>query len=571
MPHRPLSSALTALTLAAGLVLAPGTGAAQQDTLRDPIVVSSQNGRLTARLEVFLDTLAQVPDTDGQYQRMSLRSYRLTLANGTAYDVKGFPGPTFRVFPGDSVEILLVNRLKRETSTGCAHYPAVDSLPARDTFPNCFHGLNDTNLHFHGFHVTPRGTGDNVLEPVKAGDSTRYAFRVPPNQSPGTHWYHPHMHGAVALQVMNGMSGAFLMAGGPLDVMVERLGMRDRLVAIQQVDTVLNLMGSVAVPAPQASLINGQHQPVIEMLPGEVQRWRIVNENVSATAATYRLIVGSGPSAAAPALYDIARDGVQYAPQNYDTIPDDTLLVWPGSRLDVFAQAPLAEGTHTLKAVRVSQRASGRGRRPGAGADTVALFQVRVVSGSRTVPSVLPTALPPLPPFLANLDTTVRDTSAFVQFTDVGAVPTSLSNPVAVYLGTDSTPYQKYDPDSVFLDLPLDGTQLWKVSNASAIGVNHPFHIHINPFQVVAVVQPDTADPNSWLYAQLNAAAARGFPIWLDTVPLPLSNGSDLGYIVIRQQYADFTGKFVMHCHILGHEERGMMQLLEVTRHPRRE
>jgi FtsP/CotA-like multicopper oxidase with cupredoxin domain len=161
----------------------------------------------------------------------------------------------------------------------------------------------------------------------------------------------------------------------------------------------------------------------------------------------------------------------------------------------------------------------------------------------------------------------VRDTAAYVVFTDVGKVPTPTNIPVAVYLGSADEPLRRYDPDAPpFLSPPLGATQLWKVSNASAIGVNHPFHIHVNPFQVDSVVYPKgDADRNAPLYAQLNAAAARGFPIWLDTLPLPLNDGAAEGYAVIRQRFDDFAGRFVMHCHVLGHEERGMMQLVEVV------
>jgi L-ascorbate oxidase len=119
--------------------------------------------------------------------------------------------------------------------------------------------------------------------------------------------------------------------------------------------------------------------------------------------------------------------------------------------------------------------------------------------------------------------------------------------------------------------------QTWKVVNTST--VNHPFHIHINPFQVIDVYYPNANDPNARLYRQLDSAAqVRGTPIWLDVIPLPKASGTTPGYILIRQGYEPFLnadgstctncgpayGEFVMHCHILGHEERGMMQVIEI-------
>jgi FtsP/CotA-like multicopper oxidase with cupredoxin domain len=129
----------------------------------------------------------------------------------------------------------------------------------------------------------------------------------------------------------------------------------------------------------------------------------------------------------------------------------------------------------------------------------------------------------------------------------------------------------------------LADTQTWKVENQSA-AANHPFHIHINPFQVMDVVY-GSGDPMAPLYAQLESAAAGGNPIWLDVLPLPKpfkdASGTTVpGYAIIRQAYEPFrnadgspctncgdpTGWFVMHCHILGHEERGMMQVLQIVR-----
>jgi L-ascorbate oxidase len=141
------------------------------------------------------------------------------------------------------------------------------------------------------------------------------------------------------------------------------------------------------------------------------------------------------------------------------------------------------------------------------------------------------------------------------------------------------------DTSGTAMPMVLNQTQTWKIVNNSQQGINHPFHIHINPFQVNQVVYPlGKDDPFSEMYEQLNAAAAAGHPIWLDVLPLPLpdttvaSQGNGIpntAYAVITQKYDDFdgcpngscgppTGSFVMHCHILGHEERGMMQVLQV-------
>ncbi|HEU0051713.1 MAG TPA: multicopper oxidase domain-containing protein, partial [Longimicrobium sp.] len=365
-----------------------------------------------------------------------------------------------------------------------------------------------------------------------------------------------------ALQVTNGMAGALIVEGGGLDSLTRAQNITEYLLAAQQLDSAVNLVTPGANHGTM--LINGQANPTIIMRPNEVQRWRLVNENVSQTT-TYQVLFQPVAGKPVPALYDIARDGVQYAPENYDpSTPDDDLIVSPGNRLDMFVQAPADTGTFQLRA-QVTALANALNELPNARAAaqaTVApLLTVRVINDGTPVQTQLPQALPPLPSFLSNL-TVPTDTFTRLVFSDSGRKG---GNGPSFWLGRDGNPKMKFDPDTAFLRLPLGQTQLWKVNNSSPNALNHPFHIHINPFQVLAVYAPNPKDGNKAFYDDVNQAAAAGHPYWMDTFPLPLSNGNDQGYIVVVQKYENFTGSFVMHCHILGHEERGMMQLIRIV------
>jgi FtsP/CotA-like multicopper oxidase with cupredoxin domain len=525
--------------------------------LGEPTVVTSVNRLLDAELTV-IDTTLNVPSVGN----VPLRAYKLTAVNGVPVsDPADFPGPTFRFAPGDSVRIRLVNRLPDDGTD--PHECIAYTTHPQDVAPNCFHGSNYTNIHYHGMHVTPDGTGDNVLIEIGPDSTWQFAFRVPMNQSPGTHWYHPHKHGSVALQVTNGMAGSLIVYGGGLDSLTRASNIRDRLIAVQQVDSALNLV----IPGKNhgTMLVNGQSNPTVILRPNEVQRWRLVNENVS-ISTTYQLLFAPVAGRQVPTLFDIARDGVQYAPANYDPgTPDTFLSVAPGNRLDMFVQAPRDTGTFELRAV-VTSRPQARNELPFAGARAQGVAQplltVRVVNDGAPVQTQLPRALPPLPAFLQNL-TTPADTSLRLVFSDSGAKG---GQGPSFWLGRADNPRMKFNPDSAFVRLPLGQTQMWRVSNRTPNALNHPFHIHINPFQVLRVVYPDSVkDGNVAFYRNVNQAAANGNPYWMDTFPLPLSNGSAEGYIVIRQKYEDFAGSFVMHCHILGHEERGMMQLIRIV------
>jgi FtsP/CotA-like multicopper oxidase with cupredoxin domain len=294
----------------------------------------------------------------------------------------------------------------------------------------------------------------------------------------------------------------------------------------------------------------------------------------------------------------VARDGVRFAPANYDTLQaDDSLYIAPGNRLDVFVRAPAAGGSFELRARKVViprrsekrlEGAAGGAGRSGPGAPAT-LARIEVAAGRAGAYNTrLPAALGPLPRFLANLPGPLDTTSIFrgsdsipvVVFMDStydGKNPPG--RPTRFYLGNAQDPFMKYDPQAVYVPTSRTGTplpmvlgqvQTWQIVNYG-IAINHPFHIHINPFQVVYVRHPNPGDPYGAYYDDLNAKAASGAPVWMDVVPLPMpdttSGGvvSQPGYVLIRQRYDDFVGEYVMHCHILGHEERGMMQLLQVT------
>jgi FtsP/CotA-like multicopper oxidase with cupredoxin domain len=616
------------------------------DSLRDPIVVRSVNGVLNATLEVSMNRLpvsryGTVVDTvilsdTVITDTLPLRAFTLVATTDPSYGPNDprftprYPGPTFRVRPGDLVQILLRNNLPRPTTrsdsnTVCMSYPAAaDTANPRDVFQDCFHGPNYTNIHYHGMHVTPDSTstvvGDDVLLAIAPGDSILYSFRVPMNQSPGTHWYHPHKHGSVAIQVANGMSGAFIVEDptAGLDRFTQQHNLREHLIGFQQIDTIVGLIhgDKTNILDKVPPLVNGQNNPIIYMAPGEVQRWRIVNENVTRNTKTLEFRFQDLPGDE-PVAVEVARDGVQFSAVNMGMDTDTLLLMGAGNRLDVIVQAPLAPGTHFFR-MRQLPGASRQSRDPVLPLQTLAdgaplratdsnsyvLFRV-VVDPTRGGGSTgLPTSVPdlaeflaaniPAPPTFLGGNLPPASDSAVVVFTDMGS-PGNYNRPVQFYLGSATNPLQRFNDTVVFvpsdlagnpMPMILDSTQTWKVVNNSArnVSVNHPFHIHINPFQVNRVVAPNPNDPFQALYAELNTAASTNdSPIWLDVIPLPLpaldAAGNPIAnsaYVVLTQRYDPFegctddkcgppTGQFVMHCHILGHEERGMMQVLEIV------
>ena len=163
--------------------------------------------------------------TTAKHDKVRLRSYQQT--DGLALDGRDehaatFMAPTVVMAPGQTVRFKLHNRLKQLPAEQCA---TTDINAARPR--GCF---NDTNLHSHGLWVSPSGNSDNVLISIKPGVDFEYEYNIPIDHPAGTFWYHPHQHGATAMQVASGMAGALVVEGeryptatanGDLDVVLK--------------------------------------------------------------------------------------------------------------------------------------------------------------------------------------------------------------------------------------------------------------------------------------------------------------------------------------------------------------
>lgn len=125
-------------------------------------------------------------------------------------------GPTIVAAPGDTLYIRLVNRLPDVAAV----HPQVPPPPMHAAG----FSFNITNLHTHGLHIAPEGSGpidpatgrraiesDNVLLELKPGEEQLYEIEIPEGHAAGTFWYHAHVHGGTAVQIGSGMAGALII------------------------------------------------------------------------------------------------------------------------------------------------------------------------------------------------------------------------------------------------------------------------------------------------------------------------------------------------------------------------
>ena len=400
-------------------------------------------------------------------------------------------------------------------------------------------------------------------------------------QAPGTHWYHAHKHGSTTINVSNGMTGVFIIEGKYDDEIKAGYpgGITQQVMVIQQLGGVPNLERGRGADDPYFS-INGILQPVITMRPGEVQWWRIAN--TSSRAGVYFL------RSADFKWKQIAQDGVQFNDANYQASNSNEFLLASGNRADLLVQAPQTAGSYTL----LVNNSVDPVDRPST-AKKLTLLTVKVAGTSANM-SFLSKA-PSFPPFLTDIQASeVKATRTIVFATQ--PLPPAGAPPPAPQHTIDG----KLFDGEVGAAVVLNQVEEWKIVNETFPNkggnqIAHPFHIHINPFQVVELFDPNAtipgtttpqyvttnpqtgqclinlSDPATWKPCASVPAPAN---IWWDVFSIPSgANFTDsagktvqvAGYFKMRSRFVDYAGYYVIHCHILAHEDRGMMTVVYVT------
>jgi FtsP/CotA-like multicopper oxidase with cupredoxin domain len=498
-------------------------------------------------------------------------------------------------------------------------------------------------------------------------------------QAPGTHWYHAHKHGSTTIDIANGMSGAFIIEGQYDDEINEAYKAYGPLftrkipvMVINQFGTSPNLMGpgtSGQDKGPDFS-VNGRTNPVVTMRRGEVQMWRIVN--TSSRAGAHFI----GP----PAGFhwrQLAQDGVQFKDVNYKASQDRGFLLAAGNRADLLVKAPDNCTNPCTASVQVYNEVNPGDITPPSTPFKNNLITVKI---NATDPPYAPpmdfmATAPTFPTFLSDITDGEVKGSQTITF---GTVPQQFStgkgpptDPAAIHTINGV----QFD-GKVGVSVLLNKVEEWKITNNTTF-ISHPFHIHINPFQVVEVFRPNdvlapaggsgsvsttsgspavvgtgtaflsqlrigdvvlvagqggakvsaiaddthltlasnaaatsqgvaytfiapryvtdntniragqcyldpsATDPNVWKPCNGGGPSSKD-QIWWDVFPIPSALGATTaagapinnasgtqiiipGYFKMRSRFVDYAGYYVIHCHILAHEDRGMMTVVEVT------
>ncbi len=462
-------------------------GFTRGEALRDLPTMTSQGGVL----DVAITPRTRTVDIGGR--SVSSQTYATRFA-----------GPTLVVDPGDDLNVLLRNRLP------VGYLPGPQDLNA---FLQPKGAL--TNLHVHGLHVSPESPQDNVFLSIRPGSNYQYRYELPSDHASGVFWYHPHRHEYTDMQTSAGQAGTIIVRGG-LDGIPGIGDLRDRVMVFQ--NTLVRGSSTAASqarpPKHRLILINGQLQPRIDIRPGESQRWRLVNASTE-RFLTFLPVGGE--------YYLLARDGVTLErPQRLSSI-----FLAPGQRFEVLVRAGSVRGDFKVVQQYFAQRPTPFGIQP-----EVQVATVRVQGVAQ--------AQQPVPSFLLRADDLRGDDVPIavrrrVVFTQDPSKAQFFVNGVLFAHGRGHQPTPMFSPR-------VNTVEEWLLVNNSPEW--HNFHIHINPYQVVA----------------RDGKPVTGQPEWADSIATPPGSR-----ITIRQRFADFTGRFVFHCHVLVHEDHGMMAEVNVV------
>ena len=368
----------------------------------------------------------------------------------------------------------------------------------------------ESNLHYHGMSVTPIAPGDDVFLHVAAGADYLYQWTVPALHPQGTHWYHPHAHGLVETEILSGMSGLLIVDGLVAQHFPAFATLPEKYFLLKDID-----LPGAADGSPKTKTINGVLGGNLRLAPGEMQVWNIGN-------------VG------ADAYFDLAIDGLRMWEINRDgniqarPIEKTSLFLPPGSRSVVLVLAPSMPGAYDVRTRAVDTGPQGDPN------PEVRLAKLLVAGAPMDTPALQARLADPA------VD---RDTATPEQ---IAALPITRRRTVTFSESDDGNTFyidgREYDVARDDITVQLGDVEEWTILNVT--GERHVFHIHQMDFLVKSINNQDADETGL-----------------RDVVDLPYAQNGVPGAVTVVIPFTDpvMVGRFVFHCHIVEHEDGGMM------------
>ena len=371
----------------------------------------------------------------------------------------------------------------------------------------------ETTVHWHGLRL-PFIADGSPFHPIAAGDEYTYDFTIPDGTA-GTYWYHPHPHHRTAWQVGKGLYGAIVVraADDPLPASVpEKLlilsdnrFLPDGSLDFPEAGSEQGRIDAMNGREGDILFVNDQIMPALSIRSGEVQRWRVIN---ASGARIYRLALPGHT------FLHVGSDGGLFE----RPVEVSEILLANGERAELLVHGAEPPGSKTTLQTLPYDRYMPQ-TRPVDWDQPRDLLTLQYTNDPPVSSVAIPKRLRAIPP----LD------------------PAEATATRLMLMSQGKINSKTMDMKRVDVSASLGATEIWEIENL--VGMDHPFHLHGFSFQVLD--RDGVPEP---------------FRSWKDTVNVP--KRETLRFIV---RYADHPGKWMFHCHILDHEDQGMMGVLEVT------
>ena len=465
----------------------------------------------------------------------------------------GDQSPTLHVHPGDELLIHLKNALPPGAAMTMANMPEMSMSPPASNCGTSAMTTTSVNIHYHGTNVPPACHQDEVIKTtVDGGKSFDYDLHFPTDEPPGLYWYHPHIHGIAEAAVLGGASGAIIVEG--LEKINKSVaGLAQQVMIVRDNLVPGNPTPSGSVPSWDVSV---NYTPVsypnftpaiLKMRPKERQLWRIVN----ASADTILDLALAFDGTVQP-LEIVGLDGVPTGSQDGlflgQSVIKNHILMPPAGRAEFIVTGPSnAVGTALLLTRNIDTGPDGD--------NDPARPLIKIETAGNALASTSMPAAQSAPAQttarFAHLGQCVPTAHRKLYFSEVLSDPSDPNSPTNFFITVDGQTPVLFNPDNPpAIETTQGAVEDWTIENRAL--ENHEFHIHQIHFLVLA---------------QSGAAAVVGQ--YLDTIQVPYWSGSGpYPSVKLRMDFrGDTVGDFVYHCHILGHEDAGMMAIIRV--HPR--
>ena len=489
--------------------------------------------------------------------------YNVRLRNyASAGKTPTIPGPLMETRGGHTLRVTLRNRITKADGVidgDMAHAPkGIDPH-------NNPHDFDVTNLHVHGVQTVPHlfyplGTTKTSAPfiAVSPGESFTWDFPIPVDHPAGLYAYHPHYHGSTSTQVMSGAAGAIIIRGD-IDEVPEIKACREAVVAVNSIyltdanqppgrygqnftpydatdagytEAAFHLytvnghpVSRVNAPGLGDTTVTEQLAPQsMRVRPGEIVRLRFLN---ATETDTLRIVAEDGD------MRWYAQDGITFGNLvQTGTGADNCVFMPPLARSEVLLRAPQTTGEFFITALENPGQSYSY-----AGMPETRLMRI-VVEGQPKRGMRFPDRLPRPAreyPLIRAQEVTRKRT---IRWTEDYSAPQMILGTAFQING------KSYKDGDTVATTQVGAVEEWTMVNDTTEG--HPVHIHVNSMQVDSAYLSPTQ------------------PRHCDVLWVPAKSS-----VKFRMRFKQWSGKSVVHCHILYHEDQGMMSQLMIKKAPR--